>query len=40
MKIVLPIILELEVTGDWYSWLWTLIGCTLCVLSMKTIGGE
>ena len=27
-------------TGGWYSGLWTLIGCTLCVLSMKTIGSD
>ena len=38
MKFVHPVTLEPEVTGGWYSGLWNLIGCTLCVLSMKTIG--
>ena len=37
MKFAHPVTLEPEVTGGWYSGLWTLIGCTLCVLSMKTI---
>ena len=31
--------LEPEVTG-WYSALWNLIGCTLCVISMKTIESD
>ena len=40
-KFAHPITLEPEVTGDWYSgFIWTLIGCTLCVLSMKTIGSD
>ena len=40
MKFAHPVTLEPEVTGDWYSGLWTLIGCTLSVLSMKTIGSD
>ena len=35
-----PVTLEPEVTGGWYSGLWTLIECTLCVLSMKTVGSD
>ena len=40
MKFAHPVTLEPEVTGVWYSGLWTLIGCTLCVPSMKTIGSD
>ena len=40
MKFAHPLTLEPEVTGDFYSGLWTHIECTLCVLSMKTIGSD
>ena len=39
-KFVNPVNLEPEVTGGWFSGLWTLTGCTLCVLIMKTIGSD
>ena len=39
-KFAHSVTLEPEVTGVWYSGLWTLIGCTLCVLSRKTIGTD
>ena len=40
MKFAHPVTLEPEVTGGWYSGLWTLVGCSLCVLSMKKIGSD
>ena len=39
-KFVHPVSLEPEVTGGWYSGLYNLIGCTLCVLGIKTIGSD
>ena len=38
--LVHPVYLEPEVTGGWYSGLLNIIGCTLCVLRMKTIGSD